>query len=160
MAESVATGEALPQGVETSRGGAPIAEPDAVGRGDAFAVFEYCLRQALQLFSLRAAGLFGARLERRRYLGEESVDQAVARIGQPWVECDHDRRRMARLGPLRNHVEDRGFPAAARSGKAENDAGRSPLGLDQRAEHPSDEILAQEPVVPLGFDRPLDVVIH
>jgi hypothetical protein len=67
---------------------------------------------------------------------------------------------MARLGQLRDHVEDRGLAAAARSGEAEYDAGRPPFGFDQRAEEPSGEILAQQPVVPLCFDRPLDVVIH
>ena len=52
MTQGVAAGEALPQRIETGRGGPPIAEPDVVGRRHAFAVLEHCLRQGLQLFRL------------------------------------------------------------------------------------------------------------
>src|SRR6516165_608482 len=61
-AEGVATGQTLPHRVETRRGGPPIAEPDAVGGGDAFAIFEYRLRQTLESFCLSATGLLWAGL--------------------------------------------------------------------------------------------------
>ena len=67
---------------------------------------------------------------------------------------------MVRLGPLRDHIENGGLAAAGGSGEAENDTGGAPFGLDQRAEEARDEILAQQPVVPFCFDRPLDVLIH
>src|SRR5262249_53983649 len=118
-----------------------------------------CAR-ALDFSACARRGFFGPASSAPLHFGKEAMSTPVAPFGQPWVERHYGRRRMVRLGTLRDHIENGGLAAAAWPREAENDTGSASFGLDQCTEEARDEILAQQPVVPLGFDRPLDVLIH